>query len=263
MKLAVTGKGGVGKTTLSAALATLCARAGARVVAVDADPDSNLASTLGFPDPEGITPLSEMEDLIAERTGAQPGASGSFFSLNPKVDDVPEAFCPEHDGVRLMSMGGGSREGGSGCLCPESSFLRALLTHLIFSRDDVVIMDMEAGVEHLTRGTAHGMDAMVVVVEPGKRSIETARRIQNMATDLKIKTLLGVANKVRTPRDKEFIVKELADIEVVSFLPQSDTVLDAGMGEHGGIAAVLDGPLGDEVRLLHQRLQQVVSATSD
>ena len=255
MKLAITGKGGVGKTTLSAGLATLFARDGVRVVAVDADPDSNLAATLGFPDPEDITPLSEMEDLIAERTGAQPGTPGSYFSLNPKVDDIPESFCPEHRGVRLLSMGGGTREGGSGCLCPENAFLRSLMSHLLFGREDVVILDMEAGIEHLTRGTAQGVDVLVVVVEPGRRSLETARRIKELGTDLGIGTVWAVANKVRDEKDRQFVVRELGDLEVVATIPYTSEVVEIGMGR-GGIDEVLDGPVGAQIRALQTRLEQ-------
>ena len=255
MKLAITGKGGVGKTTLSAGLATLFAGDGSRVVAVDADPDSNLAATLGFPDPEAITPLTEMGDLIAERTGAQPGASGSYFSLNPKVDDIPESFCPEHGGVRLMAMGGGSRTGGSGCLCPESAFLRAALSHLLFGREDVVIMDMEAGIEHLTRGTAQGVDAMIVVVEPGGRSLETAQRIKRLGAELRIGAVWAVANKVRNEEDRRFIVDRLDGVEVAAFIPYSSEVVESGMGT-AGVSQVLDGPVGGEIRKLKDRLRR-------
>ena len=252
MKVAVTGKGGVGKTTLSAGLAALCARDGSRVIAVDADPDSNLAATLGFPDPDGITPLSDMQELIAERTGAQPGSSGAFFTINPEVADIPEEHCPEHGGVRLMVMGGANRSGGSGCLCPESAFLRAMLSHLMFGRDDVVILDMEAGIEHLTRGTSRAVDAMVVVVEPGARSLETARRIHGLATDLGVSRIWAVANKVRHDDDRDFIAGKLGDIELVAAIPYDTDVVEAGMG--GGIDAALQGPVGEQIRRLQQRL---------
>lgn len=257
MKLAITGKGGVGKTTLSAGLALLFARDGNRVIGVDADPDSNLAATLGFPDPEEITPLIEMKELIAERTGAQPGASGAIFTLNPKVDDIPESCFPEHEGIRLLSMGGGNREGGSGCLCPESAFLRALMAHLMFGRKDVVILDMEAGVEHLTRGTAQRVDALVVVVEPGRRSLETARRIRRLGAELGIKKVWAVANKVRGEEDRQFVLQTLEEMEmeVVSFVPYRSEVVESGMG-NGGIAGLLDGPVGDEIRKLQAHLKQ-------
>ncbi len=258
MKLAVSGKGGVGKTTLSAGLAVLFTKQGKRVIAVDADPDSNLAATLGFPEPEGIAPLIERRDLIAERTGAAPGSSGSYFSLNPKVDDIPERCCPVHGGIRLLTVGGGNRAGGSGCLCPENAFLRSVLAHLLFEREDVVILDMEAGVENLTRGTAQGVDVLIVVVEPGWRSLETARRIRRLAADLNIARVWAVANKVRGQEDLHFIAQGLDELEVVEVLPFRPEVLESGMG-HVGIREVLDGPIGKELRKLRTRLEKELS----
>jgi len=255
LKIAITGKGGVGKTTLSAGLAMLFARTGARVVAVDADPDSNLAATLDFPDPEEITPLIEMKEMIAERTGSQPGVGGAIFTLNPQVDDIPETYFPEHEGIRLLAMGGGNREGGSGCLCPESALLRALMAHLLFNSEDVVVMDMEAGVEHLTRGTSQGMDVLLVVVEPGRRSLETAARVKKMGADLGIKRVWAVANKVRDEKDRAFVLQELDDLEVVASIPYTREVVESGM-DRGGIAELLDGPVGEEIRKLQLRLEQ-------
>ena len=258
MKVAVTGKGGVGKTTLSAGLSALFARDGARVIAVDADPDSNLAATLGFPDPEGITPIIEMKELIAERTGGQPGTIGGVFTLNPKVDDIPESFCPEHGGIRLLAMGGGNREGGSGCLCPENAFLSSLMLHVLFGREDVVIFDMVAGIEHLTRGTARGVEALIVVVEPGARSLETARRIRRLGADLGIGKIWAVANKVRDEKDRQFILRELGDVELVATIPYSAEVVACGMG-HEGVAGALDGSVGEEIRKLQARLSKEFS----
>jgi CO dehydrogenase maturation factor len=255
VKLAVTGKGGVGKTTLSAALAQMYANDGARVVAVDADPDSNLAATLGFPDPDGIMPLFEMTDLITDRTGAKPGALGQYFTLNPKVDDIADDHCPEHEGVRLLSIGGAAREGGSGCFCPESAFLRALMAHLFFGRDDVVILDMEAGVEHLTRGTSQGVDALIVVVEPGRRSIETARRIQGLGADLGIHKIWAVASKTRGEEDGRFIAAELGDMELLASIPYSADIVASGM-RNTGVLGLLDGPLCEPLELLRTRLEQ-------
>ena len=217
MKLAITGKGGVGKTTLSATLALLFSKDGSRIIAIDADPDSNLAATLGFPEPEKIVPLIDMKELISERTGAQPGSFGSYFKLNPKVDDIPERYCPEYQGVRLLAMGGG-RKGGSGCFCPEGAFLRSLLAHLLIGRKDVVILDMEAGIEHLTRGTAQGVDALIVVVEPGKRSVETAFRIKELASDLNLRNLFVVGNKVRDHGDADFIREHVSDLDLLGLI---------------------------------------------
>ncbi len=226
MKIAITGKGGVGKTTLSGLLARLYAAEGKKVLAVDADPDANLASALGI-SPEaaaGALPLAEQSDLIEERTGARPGSAARVFSLNPKVDDIPEAYSVLHEGVRLLVVGK-SREAGSGCFCPENVLLRRLISHLILRRDEVVILDMEAGIEHLTRGTAGSVDAFIVVVEPGQRSLQTARQIERLAQGLGVKQVFVVGNKVRGEDDQEFVRKNLAGMRVLGFMSYSpDTV---------------------------------------
>ena len=183
MKIAISGKGGVGKTLLAAFLAQTFASNGYSVIAIDADPDANLAATLGFPNPEKITPISELSDLIEERVGVRPGTSGSFFKLNPKVDDLPENYSVKMDGIRIMSIGRIKR-GGTGCYCPEGALLQALLSHLLLQRDEVVILDMEAGIEHLGRGTVEAVDQLIIVVEPGRRSLETAQTINKLAQDL-------------------------------------------------------------------------------
>ena len=189
MKIAITGKGGVGKTTLAGTLARLLAQDGMDVLAIDADPDMNLASALGIDEPPA--PLTEYEDLIDERAGGP----GGMFKLNPKVDDVVERFgVVGPDGVRMLVMGTVDR-GGSGCMCPASSFLRALLRHVVLKDSSVVIMDMEAGIEHLGRGTTRGIDLMIVVVEPGARSLETAERIKRLGTDIGVERFAAVINK--------------------------------------------------------------------
>jgi len=225
MKLAITGKGGVGKTTLAAGLALSFAQDGKRVIAIDADPDSNLAATLGFPEPEKIIPLVDMKELIAERTGVEPGTVGGYFKLNPKVDDIPDRFSREHRGIRLLLMGG-AKKGGSGCFCPENAFLKAVLSHLFFAREDVVILDMEAGIEHLGRGTAEGVDGLIVVVEPSMRSMETALRIKSLAKDLKIERVFLVGNKVRSDEDMDFIKENVSDFEILGFIWYNKNLID-------------------------------------
>ena len=227
-KLAITGKGGVGKTTLAALLAHVFAERGQRVLAIDADPATGLAAACGVPpeQAEAIIPVAEMEDLIYERTGARKGEVGGFFKLNPRVDDIPERFALERDGIRILTMGT-VRSGGTGCLCPENALLRSLVTHLLLRRDEVLILDMEAGVEHLGRGTAGAVDAFLVVVEPGRRSLQTAHSIRSLAQDLGIEQVLAVGNKVASASDEAFIVEQLPGFEVLGYLPSSLEAIEA------------------------------------
>jgi CO dehydrogenase maturation factor len=228
MKIAISGKGGVGKTTLAALLIKYFRDQGKKVLAVDADPDANLALALGVPDPEAITPLSDMKDLVAERTESQPGKMGGFFKMNPKVDDIPEKFSRQLDGVKLIVMGG-VKKGGSGCICPESVLLRTLVTHLVLFRDEVVVMDMEAGIEHLGRATARGVDHLLVVVEPGRRSLETAQHVKQLAQDLGLQKVAVVGNKIRTPADREFLTQNLPHLPILGFLPFDEKVIEADL----------------------------------
>ena len=226
MKIAISGKGGVGKTLLASLLSKFFAQSGYSVIAIDADPDANLAATLGFPDPGKITPISEMADLIEERTGARPGQSAPYFKLNPKVDDIPEKFAMKMDGIRLMLMGRVKR-GGAGCYCPESALLQTLMSHLLLARNEIIIMDMEAGIEHLGRGTAKAVDMLIIVVEPGRRSIETAASIKGLASEIGLKNLSLVANKVRNESDREFLISNLPDFKFLGFIPYDQAVIEA------------------------------------
>jgi len=227
MKVAVSGKGGVGKTTLSSLLARYWARNGYRVLAVDADPDANLGSALGI-DTTGIVPVAKMEQLIAERTGVTPGTVGGFFKMNPKVDDLPEALGRERDGVRLLIMGT-VKKGGGGCICPESVLLKALVTHLVLYQKDAVLMDMEAGIEHLGRGTAQGVDRLVIVVEPGRRSIETAAKVRQLTKDIGLHKVVAVGSKVRNQREEEFLKENLDGIPLIGILPFSEEIAAADL----------------------------------
>lgn len=228
MKLAITGKGGVGKTTLAALLAHAFTERGQKVLAIDADPATGLAAACGVPpeQAEAITPIADMEDLIYERTGAKKGEIGGFFKLNPKVDDIPERFSVCQDGIQILTMGT-VRSGGTGCLCPESALLRSLVTYLLLRRDEILILDMEAGVEHLGRGTAGAVDAFIVVAEPGRRSIQTARTIRSLARDLGIDRVFAVGNKVVTEVDEGFIAGQLPDFEVLGYLPSDPRAVES------------------------------------
>lgn len=228
MKFAVTGKGGVGKTTLSALLAQAFADQGKDVLAVDADPSPCLAGALGFPADlrARLRPIAEMDDLITERTGARPGTVGGFFTLNPRVDDIPERFSITYRGVRLLEMGSVDL-GGSGCICPESAMLKTLFTHLLFRKDEILILDMYAGVEHLGRATVDFVDAMLVVVEPTRRSLGTAAQIKKLANDIGLERLALVGNKVRNDDEASFLLSETPGLPVVGLLPADLGVQEA------------------------------------
>lgn len=228
LKLAIGGKGGVGKTTVSSLLARSIAHLSPdnTVIAIDADPVANLAAGLGIDEDPPITPVSELSDLIAERTGAQPGTMGGFFTLNPKVDDIPDRFSRDRDGVKLLVMGT-VQSGGSGCICPESTILKALMNHLVLARNEIVIMDMEAGVEHLGRATSGAVDALVVVVNPGKRSRVAAEKIRKLGRDIGIQRVLVLGNRVTCPEDEQLIRDSLSDFEIIGCLPEMPDVAAA------------------------------------
>jgi len=232
-KISISGKGGVGKTTLSALLAHLYVERGRNVVAIDADPAGGLAEALGFP-PDlvaQVTPVAEMEDLIYERTGAKPGTSGGFFSLNPRVDDIPDRFSVSHRGIRFLRLGT-IESGGSGCICPESALLKALVTHLLLYRDEMMILDMEAGVEHLGRATAQAVDAFLVIIEPGRRSLTTAGRVQELAADIGISRVYAVGNKVRGGDDWAFM-QDNSPVPVLGYLSANPELTEADMRGEG------------------------------
>lgn len=228
MKLAISGKGGVGKTTFSALLIRNLDEMGKHVLAIDADPDANLAAALGIAGAEAITPIAEMKELIFERTEARPGSIGGFFKLNPKVDDLPDALSVRLGNIKLMRLGG-VQKGGSGCICPESTLLRALVTHIVLARNEVVVMDMEAGIEHLGRGTARAVDRLMVVVEPGRRSIDTAEHIRKLAGEIGLDNIAVVGNKIRSPRDEAFLREHLAGFAFLGFLPYDNALIEADL----------------------------------
>ena len=246
MKIAISGKGGVGKTLLTSMLSKIFAESGYSVIAIDADPDANLAATLGFLRAGEITPISEMKELIEERTGARPGQAAPFFKLNPKVDDIPEKYALKQNGIRLMRMGR-IKKGGSGCYCPENTLLKALLTHLLVARDEVVILDMEAGIEHLGRGTSGAVDKLIVVVEPGRRSLETALNIEKLATEIGVHNIAVVGNKIRSHSEREFLISNLPGFEFLGFIPYDHALIEADLAS----LSILDSS------------QQVIAAVKD
>jgi CO dehydrogenase maturation factor len=226
MKIAVSGKGGVGKTLLVALLSTVFAKSGYSVLAIDADPNVNLASAFGIPNSEKIIPISKMDDLIEERTGARPGQMAPYFRLNPKVDDLPDKCSLKHDGIRIMVMGP-IKAAGTGCYCPEGALLEALVAHLLLQVKEVVILDMEAGIEHLTRGTAKGVDKLIIVVEPSRRSVETGYRVRDLALEIGLNNVGVVGSKIRNESEKDFLISSMPGFEFLGFIPYDEGIVAA------------------------------------
>ena len=226
MKVAITGKGGVGKTTLSSTLARLYADEGRTVLAADVDPDANLGLALGLTQEEvdEIVPISKMRTLLEERTGAS--AANQFYKLNPYVADIPDTFSKDINGVKLLVMGTVDL-GGSGCVCPEHVMLKAVLANLTYRKNDVVIMDMEAGLEHLGRGTAMNMEQFIVVIEPGARSVQTYRNVKRLASDLGVKRVRVVANKVRDEKEEEFVRNNNPAEDLLGMIHYNLEIMDA------------------------------------
>ena len=250
--LAISGKGGVGKTTLAASLALLFASEGRDVIAIDADLDANLAAALGVPDAEAIQPICQMTELIAARTDSGPKGYGKLFKLNPTVSDIPDTYSIVHDGVRLMVLGAPKR-GGNGCACPENVFLRNLLAHLVLQRNELLIVDLEAGIEHLGRATCANIDALIVVVEPGRRSVQTAATVRRMADEIGIRHVFLAANKIRSPQDLDALRGALPpELPLLGAISHDPSLVTADL-EGRGVGDV-EGPLAHEVKAIRDQL---------
>ncbi len=241
MKIAISGKGGVGKTTLAANLVRAFANRGLNVYAVDADPDVSLGATLGLPAGElaMLRPVIEMKELVDERTGG----GGAFFTLNPKVDDIIDHYSLRQGNIRFLRMGA-VKQGGTACYCKENSFLYAVLNSLLLDKDDVVVMDMSAGIEHLTRGTSRGVDVLIVVTEPTRVSVQTAGVVKKLAEELGIRRVRVLANKVRTEKERQFIMSQFKAEELLGIISFDEDVLENALAEESGLlsgAGVMPG----------------------
>lgn len=224
------------------------------MVAIDADPDANLAAALGLPPEEiaRIRPIADLKELVEERTGMKPGTIGGIFKLNPRVDDIPDRFAARMDGIRLLVMGT-VKQGGIGCVCPESTLIKSLVRHLLLSPSEVVILDMEAGIEHLGRGTASAVDAFIVVVEPGKRSLQTAETVRKLAADIGIKQCYVVGSKVASEEDRRFIAENLPGFTLLGYISYNPKIIEADL--RGVSVFDIDSRAADEVRTIKEKLE--------
>lgn len=254
MKIAISGKGGVGKSTLAAVLALLLAEQGKEVLAIDADPDANFAAALGVPEDvqAGITPIAKERALIEERTGAKVRQYGQMFKLNPQVSDIAESHATSYRGVALLVLGA-SAKGGGGCACPENVLTRTLVNDLVLYKDEALIMDMEAGIEHLGRATATGIDCLLVVVEPGQRSVDCARTIQTMAAEIGLQQVYLVGNKINNQTDRDFLSAAFPEERFLGFIPYHEVIRQSDR-EGSGVFDVLD----DKQRAVFQDILNAV-----
>ena len=254
MKIAVSGKGGVGKTTVSASLAKLFANDGHRVYAVDGDPDASLGGALGFSDDvlAKVVPLIDMQDVIKEKISQ---GGGAFYSLNPQVDDILDTYSIELGNIKFLRMGG-VKQGGSSCYCRENTFLHAVVDALLLDQNDVVILDMGAGIEHLTRGTSKGVDMMIVVTEPTRTSVQTAKVVQQLAKDLGVKVIKVIGNKIRSVKEEAFLREQFSEDELLGVIRFDDVLLEVALEE--GVTDIPEGNFKQALEQMYTSMQKTL-----
>ena len=253
MKIAISGKGGVGKSTVAASIALILAQRGQRVLALDADIDANLAAALGASSAMKIVPIAAEIALIEERTGSKVNEYGKVFKLNPEVSDVAGKLSVNINGVELLTLGA-VKKGGSGCACPESTFIKALVNDLVLYKNETLVMDMEAGIEHLGRATAYGVDVMVIVVEPGQRAVDCAETVIRMSKDIGLDRFVIVGNKVVNDDDKKYITDSFPEHEVAAFLPYSEKIRAADRDGH----SALEGMSEEERAIIESIIDKII-----
>ena len=253
LKLAVTGKGGAGKTTISALMARALHNAGREVLAIDADPNTALLACMGHTPKAPVPPLVELKGLIADRTGVATGATGGFFKINPRVEDIPGKYAVDVDGIKVL-VAGAIKHGGAGCYCPENAFVRALVSHVLLDKKNVLVLDMEAGIEHLSRGTVEDVDRLLIVVEPSRSSMETARRINTLALELGLHHISVIGNKIKAEGEKDFLREALSELEFAGFVPFDEKLQQAELAGRpaAGASRAVDEVMGRIVRRIEQ-----------
>lgn len=261
MKIAVAGKGGVGKTFIAGTLAHLFARDGYNVLAIDNDPSMNLSYSLGIQEQvrDKLVPISEMKDLVQERTGVRPGEQGGVYNINPRVADIPDKYLVTGpNGVKLLTLGT-IEEPSTGCLCPSNVLVRVLLYNLLVERKEVVVVDFEAGLEHLGRGTAKGVDAMAVVTEPSQKSLDLTRRIIRLADEMGVKNVFAILNKIKNP-DEERLMREKFEeglsVFVIGVIRADPLVQKADLEGQSLFLAYPDSPAVQDVETIYRRIKK-------
>jgi len=260
MKLAVAGKGGVGKTLLAGTLARLFAQDGYNVLAIDNDNAMNLSYTLGIDKEvkEDITPISDMKNLVKERTDVAGGGAG-IYNINPEVSDIPDRFkVPGPDGLELLVLGG-IEEPSSGCLCPENALIRTLLHNLFIKRDEVVVVDFEAGLEHLGRGTAKGIDVMLVITEPSQKSLDLSKKIIDLSKKLGVINIYLIANKISNDNQLKIIHERIDewDVPLYHSIPLDTEIAAADLTGESPLDHNPNSPAIEKIKQLYSKLKKL------